>query len=177
MPGGFNHLNIADGYERAYDMLMKWKWIQPLRFLDSITRWMWVLTTNFPMSILHSLDMSVVLIVVKELLMWSASFVVSNPIRRIRRLVWGECFDTTYVGLLMGWVSYQRGWVYWTFRRYDWWGSMYVIREALEVVHNSGSHHVDEIITCKRLCLWTTLSLLRPRQVNIRQYTIYWNSL
>ena len=104
MPGGFNHLNIADGYERAYDMLMKWKWIQPLRFLDSITRWMWVLTTNFPMSILHSLDMSVVLIVVKELLMWSASFVVSNPIRRIRRLVWGECFDTTYVGLLMGWV-------------------------------------------------------------------------
>ena len=31
-------------------------WIQPLRFLDSIMRWMWVLTTNFPMSILHSLD-------------------------------------------------------------------------------------------------------------------------
>ena len=46
----------SDGYERAYDMLMKWKWIQPLRFLDSIMRWMWVLTTNFPMSILHSLD-------------------------------------------------------------------------------------------------------------------------
>ena len=95
---------MADGYERAYDMLMEWKYgFNHLDFLDSSRD-----GCGFWRRIFHEYFtqpwLSVGLTVVKELLilMWSASFVVvvSNPIWRIR--VWGECLIHKYVGLLKG---------------------------------------------------------------------------
>ena len=142
MRGGFNHLNIAMAMkehticwwsESGFNHLDFW-----IPSWDGCGFWRRI----FPWVFYTALILSVVLIVFKELLMWSVSLLYPIQFEEID-LVWGECFDTTYVG----WVSYhKRGWVYWTFRRYDRWGSMYVFGEALEVVHNSGSHQRDEII-------------------------------
>jgi len=44
-------------------------------------RWMWVLTTNFPMSILHSLDIVCGFDSIERTSNVKCEFVVSNPIR------------------------------------------------------------------------------------------------